>query len=383
VAGDLDYIVVSKGLSKNVVKRSGFVKELDLQRLVNESSELLSPLGDDLRFLPIGWEVPLGTGRLDLLFVDSNGVLTLIETKLKANDEARREVIGQALEYAMNASNWTLADVLATAKSFLLSKDAPEDLWGKSLEEACASRFGWLEDNEDERAAKYELILKQIESSLGEGKLRIVFGVDEQIESLDRLVRYLSKHSDLQIVLLQVNRFLVDADTQVLIPTLQGDLTKGPGRVPSQTARLTLTEIIESFAEGIERDAVKSVIDLARAAGASFEPGPSGTSIRVRSPRKSQPITIAWIFAPGKPTWLKTQQITFGHGLDYDSTDPEIRSIVDDYVAAFETDPETGDASSKGVRARWMTPAHAFRQLPEIQNRLSGVARALSALSAN
>lgn len=381
MAGDLDYIVVSKGSVKSIVKRSGFVKELDLQRLVNESSELLSPLGDELVFLPIGWEVPLGTGRLDLLFVDSSGVLTLIETKLKANDEARREVIGQALEYAMHASNWTLAEVLSTAKAFLLSQNAPIEFRGKSFEEACASRFGWLEDDEDERSAKYGLVLKQIESSLGEGKLRVVFGVDEQIDSLDRLVRYLSKHSDLQIVLLQVNRFLVDNETQVLIPTLQGDLTRGPGRIPSQAPRLTLTEIIESFSEGIERDAVKCVIDVARDAGASFEPGPSGTSIRVRSPRKAQPITIGWIFAPGKPTWMKTQQITFGHGLDYDSTDPEIRTILDEYGRAFETDPGTGDASSKGVRARWMTPAHAATQLPMIKECVDAVARALAALA--
>lgn len=90
-AGDLEHIVVSHNGTRTLVKRAGFLLEAELQALINASPELLGPLGDELRFLPIGWEVPLGPGRLDLLFVDSNGVLTLIETKLRANSESRRE----------------------------------------------------------------------------------------------------------------------------------------------------------------------------------------------------------------------------------------------------------------------------------------------------
>src|SRR4051812_19155168 len=41
-----------------------------------------------------------GSGYTDLLGVDGNGNILVVETKLARNDEVRRKVIGQVLEYA-------------------------------------------------------------------------------------------------------------------------------------------------------------------------------------------------------------------------------------------------------------------------------------------
>src|SRR5262249_8431917 len=58
---------------------------------------------------PLRWnallrrEMPVAGGSLDHLLVDQHGVLTLIETKLAEFPAARREVVGQILDYAANA----------------------------------------------------------------------------------------------------------------------------------------------------------------------------------------------------------------------------------------------------------------------------------------
>ncbi|HXU23892.1 MAG TPA: hypothetical protein VN697_07665, partial [Tepidiformaceae bacterium] len=143
-AGGLGHLVVVQKGKRRLVKRTGFVKEADLQSLILTSPELLGPLGAELRFIPIGWEVPLGPGRLDLLFLDSDGVLTLVETKLKANNESRREVVGQILEYAAYAAEWSVDAVGVKAREFLASSYAPADIAGLSLEEAIATRLEWL-----------------------------------------------------------------------------------------------------------------------------------------------------------------------------------------------------------------------------------------------
>jgi hypothetical protein len=214
-----------------------------------------------------------------------------------------------------------------------------------------------------------------------DGRLRIVCGVDERIENLERLVRYLSAHSDLQVVLLQVNRFPVDDDMSVLVPTLHGDVEGGPGRATtSAPSRLTASSLIDSFAEESDRDAVDQLLKAATAAGASFEWGPSGVSIRARTPAQSQPVTVAWIYAPGKYGWMKTRDISFGHGLDYPSTAPRLRAVLDDYYEKLVNAGLGLDASSKGVRARWLAPAQAVERLQELTVLLTSVIRELASI---
>jgi hypothetical protein len=185
----------------------------------------------------------------------------------------------------------------------------------------------------------------------------------------------------LQVVLLQVNKFRVDAGFDVLIPTLQGDIARLPGRQTTGSApRLTLNEIIDAFPEGDERGAVATILREAANAGTTFSSGPSGTSIRVKCARWKSPVTIGWVFTPGKPAWMKTQQISFGHGLDYPETDPELLSVLETYYQEWVNDPLTGDASGKGVHARWLSPSTAATELPVIIERLQRVIKAITGL---
>lgn len=380
-AGGLSHVVVVQDGQRRLVQRTGFVKESALQSLVLGSPELLGPLGADLRFIPIGREVTLGAGRLDLLFLDSEGILTLVETKLRANNESRREVIGQILEYAAFASEWSRESVELGAAAFFSSPHAPSDLAGLTLEGAISVRMEWGSDEVDERTAKIEALLAKLEASMKDGRLRIVCGVDERIENLERLVRYLSLHSDLQVVLLQVNQFPVNASFSVLVPTLHGDIDSSPGRATvTSTTRLTLNSLVESFPDGPEREVVAKIIQAATALGASFEPGPSGTSIRTRTPSQQQPVTIAWIYAPGKVPWMKTREITFGHGLDYDKTNPVLRAALERYYNRLIDAGIGSDASSKGVHARWVTPMAAATHLDKLLELMTSVVTELSDL---
>lgn len=385
--GELTHVVVTTGGVRRLVERDGFAKEAELQDLVTSAPELLAPLGEGLRFAPIGWEVPLGGGRLDVLFIDSEGVLTLVETKLKANDESRREVIGQVLEYAMFASQWTLADLRATATAFLQSDHAPDDVRGSSLEEALAASFRWTDEEEDgdEGPSRMELFLAQVQSNLEKGHLRIVCGVDEQIENLERLVVYFSAHSDLQVVLLQVTRFPVEAGANVLIPTLHGDIQASPGRRVTdarvRTPDLTYDDLIALFPEGPQRQAVVDLIDAARSAGAVLDYGPNGASVRVRTAVQRAPVSIAWIFGPGRWGWQRARDISFGCGIFvHPSLDPNLAAFMTEYVNDLAARQIGEDVTSKGVVARALTAEQAVPRLDELKAILVDVIQRLAAL---
>ncbi|QYG93436.1 hypothetical protein HC251_14060 [Iamia sp. SCSIO 61187] len=74
-----------------------------LQELIQEHPTLL-PV-DEIRasigpLTSLGREVPTTAGQIDNLLVDPNGTLVIIETKLWRNPQARRDVVGQVIDYA-------------------------------------------------------------------------------------------------------------------------------------------------------------------------------------------------------------------------------------------------------------------------------------------
>lgn len=86
-----------------------------LQRLLFEHPRLL-PIGeiepwfDDA--MPVVRELPTRAGPLDLLYVNARGYLTLVETKLWRNPQARREVVGQVIDYAKEIARWSYGDLV-------------------------------------------------------------------------------------------------------------------------------------------------------------------------------------------------------------------------------------------------------------------------------
>ena len=77
--------------------------------------------------IPVCMEIETGSGPADILYVTPTGQVVLVETKLWRNPEARREVVGQILDYAKQLTTWTY-DVLdqkaaiaaGSEKNFLL-----------------------------------------------------------------------------------------------------------------------------------------------------------------------------------------------------------------------------------------------------------------------
>jgi uncharacterized protein YlzI (FlbEa/FlbD family) len=57
--------------------------------------------------IPLGMEVPTDAGLIDLIFMNPDGYLTLVETKLWRNPEARRQVVAQIVDYAKQVAEWS------------------------------------------------------------------------------------------------------------------------------------------------------------------------------------------------------------------------------------------------------------------------------------
>ena len=105
--------------------RSGGVDEATLQDLLFSFPETLPIAAIDPAYagaVPVCKELRLPAGYADALYTNQLGRLTLSEFKLWRNPQARREVIGQILDYAKDLASWGYEDLqrqisLATGKS--------------------------------------------------------------------------------------------------------------------------------------------------------------------------------------------------------------------------------------------------------------------------
>ena len=98
-----------------------------LQKLVFSHPETLPVSYIDPAFaplIPIGREVPTEAGPMDALYLSPDGALVILEAKLWRNPQARREVVGQIIDYATAVAKWSFDDLDSVAMTF-----TAESIW--------------------------------------------------------------------------------------------------------------------------------------------------------------------------------------------------------------------------------------------------------------
>ena len=196
----IPHVLTVHGDKAVVVKHQPYESEAQLQRLLAEHPRLI-PI-PERRLLFLGSEVSNAAGMADLLYVDDDGLPTLVETKLLKNPGSRREVVGQVLDYAA-----ALTEEWQTRGGRSV-EDLVSDLRDRAIE--------FLGDEDG-----LEAWLASADRNLAQGRMRIILALDEAPGELVRLVRYLNDNSNLEVYLLEVRRFSA-GDRIVLAPTLVG-----------------------------------------------------------------------------------------------------------------------------------------------------------------
>jgi len=93
--------------------------ESDLRDLILAHPEALPLTEIDAGFagaLPLCTEMATPAGPVDLVLLTPDGLPVLVECKLWRNPQARREVVGQVLDYAKELARWSSADIAREAR---------------------------------------------------------------------------------------------------------------------------------------------------------------------------------------------------------------------------------------------------------------------------
>lgn len=184
-------------------RTTAYTNEAELRDLLAETPSLLP--GIDAEATAVARELPTGTGPADVVIVDGTGEITVVECKLRANPEIRRQVVGQLLAYASAISEMRfegLDDAFRRSKA------------DESLLDALAHDNDL--DEEDFRRA--------VNDNLHNGRMRLIIAVDKITDELKRTVSYLNRHTtkDVGFLAFEIRRE-EDEGVEILLPEIYGE----------------------------------------------------------------------------------------------------------------------------------------------------------------
>lgn len=177
----------------------------------------------------------------DHLFVDQDGIPTIVEVKRSTNTQIRREVVGQMLDYAANGLRYWPPDRLRQDLIHRLGNDA--DLADAQVVDLL-ERAGVPE-------ADVEEFWQKVADNLGVGKLRLLFVADEIPETLRRIIEFLNEQLvQCEVLGLEVRQFRSGIH-RVLVPTVVGQTSQA--RTVKQSARVeTFDELLEGSSPALK-----------------------------------------------------------------------------------------------------------------------------------
>jgi hypothetical protein len=244
-----------------------FATEDDFQRLLSLFPELL--VGDQIdplnprRWVLIGREQPIATGEvggsqwsIDHVFLDQDGVPTLVEIKRQSDSRIRREVVGQMLDYAANCATYWSVETLRTEFEKTCDKK------GESPEAVLTERLGLSGETED--------FWQRVKTNLQAKKIRLLFVADVVPVELRRIVEFLNEQMDPAEVLAIELRQFAGKELKTLVPTVYGQTQ---GAKPRPLPRWDWASIFDKLAKtvgggGKELDVATRVYEWMRKGGA-------------------------------------------------------------------------------------------------------------------
>ena len=214
------YIINESGASEPMEPIYCKDESKELQNILEKNPDLIP--GDQInpsdprRWLQVKKEMPVpdpssGGSRwsIDFFFIDQDAMPTFIECKRFNDTRARREIVGQMLEYAANGHYYWEKDVLI---EFARETTKINNI---TLDEEMIRL-------QPENPDTVEVFFQRVQENLREGQLRLIFFLEKAPIELKSVVDFLNKQMERsEVLLVEAHQFL-HKGLKVVVPNLFG-----------------------------------------------------------------------------------------------------------------------------------------------------------------
>lgn len=242
-----------------------------MQQLVARYPELISDGDGELLLIArepsIGDGEAMGRWALDHLFVTKSAVPVLVELKRATDTRLRREVVGQLIDYAANASaHWEPGTI---ASSFARTVGA---------DKANALLTAFIGDSD------FENFWEQVDSNLVAGRIKLVFVADVIPRELATVVEFLNEQMKADVRAVELRWYAEEASgATTLSPRVIGETSRSVAKNKRDKKSFTVSQWVAERIESLGPEMIKGVncacLIAERQGGEVFVPNTGGSII--------------------------------------------------------------------------------------------------------
>jgi len=270
-----------------------------LQQLLHSSPELIPVAEIEPAFseiIPLCREMQTQVGPVDNVYINANGLLTIVECKLWRNGEARRKVVGQILDYAQQISQWSFSD---------LDRAVTKASNGKSLWTQASEAFG-LSDEAN--------FIDKVQHHLNNGTFLLLVIGDGIRSRTEEISNFMTSHAGLSFSFgllevglfqhphtseilvnprllaktVEIGRLIVQAEQGVVIEQ-KSSSNSGKPTTTNQPSTLTEEIFIEAVAGNSSLSSeLRALFNDLKERGFSIAPNARGTTLKIWHPESSK-----------------------------------------------------------------------------------------------
>ncbi len=343
--------------------------ELQLQNIMKEHPDLLpvDEFGMTGPLLVVGRETTLPSGYIDLLCLTRGGDLLIVEFKTGPQNADFRHVLAQLLDYGSDLWGLSYEEFESTVATRYFSSNYCQNpqLKGKASLQAAAQAV-WSDLSDDELAALRDRLVQQLTN----GAFRYVVVAQRFTPTMERTIGYLNATMSVaRFYAVELVRFAADGlsafeSRTVLRPATQSAATK-------QAALTNEAQLLERIEDDGYRHVIEELLHAYSGLGLSFEWGTKGTPIRLRTPDRTEPLSIAWFYPPGISGWYGLTDLTLGFDPWSAEKTPSIAAILDEYLTNVQALPGVEPVKAKGLRAYRLAPKVVAENFPQVREILA------------
>lgn len=363
-------MILVNDVSEIMLSEVEALNEEQLQQRLKDSPDLLpiEELGLTGPLLVIGRETTLPSGAVDLLAVTPAGDLVVIEMKTGPQNSDFRAALAQATDYGADLWQMTFDVFEATVavRHFASTHCGPAFRGLRSLAEA--AKIAWPQMTDEEEAAFRD----RLTSVLAAGEFHFVIVAQRFTQSMMTTVGYLNEVAAgrARYFLVELVRFAGKDFTAFEARTI---LKPSPDAPKSSAPSTSETSFLDQMTDPAYRAAVERLFETCHGLGLRFEWGTRGPSIRLLTPHKTEPISLAWAFPPGVSGWMGLRDITFGYDVHQARAAEGAHAALAEYELAISQLAGARNPHRKDLKVYSFEPAAFVRELDSIIEALAAL----------
>lgn len=318
-------VVLVESDSKTVLAEVLAHDEAQLRERMKEDPEIVpvEDFGLDGPLLVVGRETPLPAGAVDLIGLTRRGEIVVIEFKTGPQNPDFRHALAQLVDYG--AGLWLMSFEIfeqSVAARYFNGPHCPPASAAKgldSLQEAASKTWSGLTTHE------LEQFREGVVDSLARGAFHFVVVAQRFTPAMERSVEYMNAQTThARFYLVEMVRFAADTVEAFEARTV---VKPGPKRTTS-SGSTSEVKFLEAIADDLYRQRLKEFFDVCRGLDVRLEWGSKGTSMRIKTQDKPEPVSIGWLFPPGATGYMGQPNITLGYEKSKVATVPSLAGAL-------------------------------------------------------